>query len=297
MHDHSHGAAAAPSGWWIILLPFAAAAAIYLAAAVVEGGRGRPWPWARTVCWMLGLALAALTVWPGALSVPELPFTQHVVGHLLIGMVAPLLLVLAAPITLALRSFAVPSARRLSRALRSTPVRLVANPLVAGVLNLGSLWMLYTTPLYDSTSEPFLHLVVMLHFLAVGLLFTAVIVPVDPSPHRWSVPARVVVLTLTLAAHSVLAKTLYASTAEGTGMLASFIQVPGVAAADLQLGAQVMFYGGDLVDLALIGLVLWGWFRSAERLRRRSERMLNGEIPSGAFTAAAPAVGTSGGGI
>ncbi|WP_372967601.1 cytochrome c oxidase assembly protein [Microbacterium sp.] len=267
MHDHAHPSLSFGQG--ILLLPFAAAALIYLAAAIAESVGGRPWPWWRTGCWIAGLGLSALALSPLTLAAADRPFTGHAVGHLLIGMVAPVLLVLAAPVTLALRSFALQPARRLSRALRSVPVRVVTHPVVAALLSVGSLWMLYASPIYAATADPLVHLLVMLHFLVAGCLFTASVAPVDPAPHRASLRVRVVVLILALAAHGILAKTLYASgfspDSAGAGGLSALVQVPGVAVADLQTGAQVMYYGGDAVDLMLLALVLLSWYRSRGR--------------------------------
>lgn len=267
MHGHSQGAGLS-FGEGIVFLPLAAAALIYFVAALAEGAKGRPWPWWRLTCWLAGLGVAAIAISGVAFAPPGRPFTDHAIKHVLVGMLAPLLLVLAAPVTLALRSFSVLPARRLSRALRSMPARVLAHPLVAALLNVGGLYLLYLTPLYESTSGPFLHVVVMVHILMTGFLFTAAIIPVDPSPHRASVTMRLVVLTVSLAAHGVLAKALYASALEGAGVLPGLVRVTGAAAVDLQAGAQVMFYGGDLIDLALVVLVLFGWYRAAGRRRR-----------------------------
>ena len=278
MHDHASGGAGWSIGPWIVLLPFVAAAAIYVGAVFGERSRDRPWPWWRTASWLLGVSVAALAMSPVALSAPGYPFTDHAIRHLLIGMVAPVLLVLAAPMTLALRSFAVSSARRLSRALRSAPARALGHPVVAGLLAVGSLWLLYTTPLFEVTADSFLHLVLMLHFLAAGFLFTAAVAPVDPSPHRASLGMRLVVLALALAAHGVLTKALYASVEAGTGGIAELIRIGDATPADVQTGAQLMYYGGDVVDLALIALVLWGWYRAAGR-PRSGRRAADSAVP------------------
>lgn len=252
-----------------MLLPFAAAAIMYVVAAAGERGAGRPWPWWRTALWVSGLAVAAFAMSGVPLAAPDRPFTGHVVGHLLVGMVAPLFLVLAAPATLALRSFAVLPARRLSRVLRSLPMRVLMHPVVAALINLGGLWMLHLTPLYQNTADSFLHLILMVHFLVTGFLFTASILAVDPSPHRASVTVRLLVLAVSLAAHGILAKALYAAAVDAPGVLAGLVETAGVASADLASGAQLMFYGGDVVDLALIALVLWRWYRVVGRRRDR----------------------------
>ena len=246
---HAHGAAS--SLQLVLLLPFAVAAIAYVAATVSEGRRGSPWPSHRTALWMLGLVVAAATL---ASPLAHTGFTGHMAAHLLVGMLAPLLLVTAAPITLALRTLHTVPARRLSRLLKSTPARILIHPITAAVLNVGSLWVLYRTPLFEAVQvSPLLHAAVMVHFLLAGYLFTASIVSRDPSPHRASFPMRSAVLLLALAAHGALAKSLYA------------YPPPGVAAADAHAGAQLMFYGGDAVDLVIIVLLCLRWYRATGR--------------------------------
>ncbi|MCW4386176.1 cytochrome c oxidase assembly protein [Salinibacterium sp. SYSU T00001] len=253
---HHHGEIAL-SGESLLLIPFVFAAAMYLAGVVLQMRRGRPWPQERTALWMLGLVVAA----SGALGqLGHSSFAGHMAAHLAVGMVAPLLLVLGAPVTLALRSLHIVPARRLSRLLRSIPARMLMNPVVAATLNVGGMWVFYLTPLYSLAQGAWLfHVLVMVHLLIVGFLFTAAIVTPDPSPHRSSFALRAVVLLLALAAHAVLAKYLYAN------------PPAGVALAEAQEGAQLMFYGGDLVDLVLLALLGAQWYRvSGRRLARAS---------------------------
>ena len=116
-------------------------------------------------------------------------------AHVLVGMVAPLLLVAAAPVTLALRTLQVGRARRVSRLLRSWPARFFTAPVVAAVLNVGGMWALYRTPVFQAMQgDPLLHWLVMTHFLLDGYLFTAAIIPTNPAPHRAGYPLRMVVL-------------------------------------------------------------------------------------------------------
>ena len=93
-----------------------------------------------------------------------------------------------------------------------------------------------------------LHGVVHAHIFLAGYVFTAALVGVDPDPHRATVPVRAAVLVVFIAAHSVLAKWLYAH------------PPAGVEAVDGQAGAQLMYYGGDVVDVTLIVLLLGGWY-------------------------------------
>src|ERR1700712_4821247 len=114
MQYHLHG----PS----MVLPLAVLALLtllYLGAAWYRQSVTRPgWSLWRTSAWMAGAAVLALGLLPHALPFPPGDFRQHMLQHVMIGMLAPLGLVMAAPITLALRTLPQPSARLIVRALR-----------------------------------------------------------------------------------------------------------------------------------------------------------------------------------
>ncbi|MFQ1000411.1 cytochrome c oxidase assembly protein [Modestobacter sp. SSW1-42] len=238
------------------------AAAVYLGAAhLVPAVRGRaPWPVRRTAAWLGGLAcvVAALT---GPPATAHGDLHAHMAGHLLLGMVAPLLLVLARPVTLALRTLPLAGARRLSRVLRSAPLRVLGDPFVAVALNAGGLWVLYGTGLLTAmTHSPGLHQLVSVHVLLTGWLATAAVLALDPAPHRRGVGARAVALAAGAAAHDVLAKHLYAHPPAGT-----------VRAED---GAQLMYDGGTVVHL-LVAAVLWRqWYVSRGAVRSAEQAAL-----------------------
>ena len=146
------------------------------------------------------------------------------------------------------------AARGVSRLLAGNPARFVTEPSVAAVLSVGGLWVLYLTDLYPAMHhDPVVHVVVHVHLFVAGYLFTIAMVSVDPLPHRRSDLHRAVVLILALAAHDILAKYLYAH------------PPIGVAAADAETGAMVMYYGGDAVDVAIMVLLCARWYRIAGR--------------------------------
>lgn len=258
--EHGGSADATQVGWWlpesIGLLVLAVALVAYL-GGVRRLRAGDPWPAYRTGLWVAGLACVG-AAWAGPLAdAARTDFTAHMAGHLLLGMLGPLLLVLAAPVTLALRALPPARSRVLTRVLRSVPCRVVTHPVVAAVLNAGGLWLLYTTDLFGLMHHsPVWHVLVHTHVLLAGLVFTVAMIGPDPNPHRAGFRTRVVVLVLFIAAHSVLAKWLYGH------------PPTGVDPHDARVGAQLMYYGGDVVDLAILALLFAGWYPGS-RLRTR----------------------------
>ena len=257
MHEHGlgaeFGAEAADAPFPLAGVVIGGALLLFLVAYVVlvRAGRrrGRAWSDARTLSAAAGVVAGVVAVGPLGVAGHH-DFMAHMWGHLLLGMLAPVLLVLSAPVTVALRGLPVVWARRLSRVLSTPYVRAVSHPVVAAVLNIGGLWLLYTTPLHGWMHASAVgHLVVHGHVLLAGWVFTAAMLQVDPAPHPHGHPLRAGVLVGFLALHAILSKHVYAHPPAGVG------------AAEAQEGAQLMYYGGDWIDLVLIALLCLDWYR------------------------------------
>jgi putative membrane protein len=259
----------------LVILLLLAAGLGYATALLAVRRKAADWPFWRAGCWFAGLVVAAIavtgpvaaasqhgmTAHAGPMAANH-DFTVHMLTHLLLGMTAPLLLVLGAPVTLVLRALPTPYARKLSHFLGSRPIRTITHPVTALILDAGGMWLLYTTGLYHAPGH-------QLHLLAAGYLFTAAVIGVDPTPHRPGRPTRAVVLLLYLAAHAILAKYLYGH------------PPAGVVPADGRTAAELMYYGGDLIDIALIAEFCRQWYaaggprQAAGRPRQRDrERRL-----------------------
>lgn len=234
------------------------AAAAYLLAAHRLRRRGDAWPWPRDAAFTTG---CVAVVWAVVGELAGGPFTVHMTQHLTLGMAAPLLLVLARPLTLCLRSLPPCRVRRtLLATARARPVRLLLFPPVAAAVDIGGLWLLYRTGLFAATQhQPLLHTVTHVHVLAAGLLFTFTLCQRDPVRHRWSLAVRGPALLSAGAGHAVLAKSLYAAAPPGTAFTTS----------DLHTGAQLMYYGGDLVGIALAVALAVQWYTATGRASAR----------------------------
>jgi putative membrane protein len=247
VHDHSTGWTAET---WLPLLTLTVVAAGYLALAWRRRADPRGWSGRRTASLLLGVAVLAVALVPGILPYPPGDFRGHMQQHLLIGMVAPLFLVLSAPMTLLLRSLPRRYGKIVGRCLRTGFLRLFAHPVTALMLSTGGLAVLYFTPVYPTLmNNDVVHNLVHVHFLVAGYLFAWTIAGPDPAPHRPSVPARLVVLGVAIALHAIMSQMLYA------GIL---VQVP-VSAAERRGAGELMYYGGDIAELmvALALIVTW----------------------------------------
>ncbi|MGE1163176.1 cytochrome c oxidase assembly protein [Peribacillus simplex] len=234
----------------LLILP-ALVIVIYIAAVVISSRRYQKWPLYRTFLWILGIICAASAIIGPIANRAHMDFTAHMVGHLLLGMIAPILLVLAAPITLALRTLDVQSARRLSKLLKSWPLRILSNPTIASALNIGGLWILYTTGLYGLMHQSaLLRALVHFHVFIAGYLFTASMIYMDPAPHRFSFMFRAIVFTISLAGHDILSKYIFAHPPSG------------VTKEQAENGGMLMYYAGDAIDVTIICILCYQWFKA-----------------------------------
>lgn len=250
MHDHHIQQDNGSDMVFLSVLPFIVAILCYILAAILTNRHYKTWPLSRIIYWTLGIIAITTAVIGPLAALSHTNFIAHMTGHLLLGMLGPLLIALAAPMTLLFRSLNVRAARLISSLLKSGPVRFFTDPFVATVLNIGGLWLLYTTGLYTIMHQNSLVFVLVhIHIFLAGYLYTISLIYIDPISHRTSFIYRATMLILSLAAHGILSKYLYANPPEG---------VPALQA---ETGSMLMFYGGDIIDAVLIIIFCYQWFK------------------------------------
>jgi putative copper resistance protein D len=196
-------------------------------------------------------------------------------------MLAPVLLALGAPITLALQAGGRATKRMLRHALDTPVARALTHPVTATMLFGATLFVLYFTPLYDlSLRNGVVHAWVHIHFVVVGVLFAEVIVGLDLSRHRTDHLARLGLVMATVPFHAFLGVALLSSTTvlaadwyAGTGRTWG-----GAALSDQRAGAGILWAAGELFGLVLAGVVLGRWMAHSEREARRHDRLLDAGV-------------------
>lgn len=246
------------------VLAIAVVAGGYLVLSVRQNGqalRSNGW---RTAVFLAGCAVLAGALSPGLSPYRPGDFREHMLQHLLVGMVAPTCLALGAPMSLALRSLPVHRRRLAALVLRSRGLHVFTHPATVLTLNVGGLVALYATPLAGFVDDhPAVHHLVHLHLLVSGYLYAWLIAGPDPAPRRPSVRVRLVLLGIVVAAHAALSQLMYAGVLGGA-------EVP----ADVLRGAAtLMYYGGDIAELALAVALVATW--------RPNRRPVSGPAGSG----------------
>jgi len=256
---------------------------VVLTAAYVIGVRrlyahGRSWPATRTAAFLSGLVVVLVATESGVAAYDRVLFSLHVVQHILLGMVAPLLLVLGAPITLALQAGSRGSQRRILRVLRSAPARVLTHPLTAWLLFGTSIVTLYFTPLYElSLRNGWFHLATHAYFVLVGCLFLAHVVGLDPIPHALGYGARLLYVVVLLPFHTFVGVALLTmNTVIASDWYDHVDRAWGARPlADQRTGAGLLWIAGELFGLLCIGIVVYQWMSAEERAAARHDRRLD----------------------
>ncbi|WP_129691247.1 cytochrome c oxidase assembly protein [Gottfriedia acidiceleris] len=230
---------------------------VYLAAAMKH--KKKPWPKLRSILWVTGFVCILVSIVGPIAKLSHHLFVFHMIMHLLLGMLAPFFIALSRPITLLLTSLKTQHARRVSRLLRCAPVRLLTHPISTLLLNIGGLWVLYTSTVFNVIHESTFWLnFVHIHLFFAGYLFTISIIAIEPISHKYSYFFRSFIMVLALAGHDILSKLLFSNPLDSFDFN------------DVQFGAVLMYYGGDFVDLLLITALCYFWYNSSNSNKTRA---------------------------
>jgi len=269
-----------PSADWFFFAGTIVALLAYLAGAVRLRRRGDAWPLVRTVSWTAGLVTVFLVTCTGANVYGMQMFSVHMVQHMVLSMLSPILLLLGAPITLALRALRPASRGRrgprelLVAVLHSRYVRVISFPAITIPLFIASLYGLYFTPLFDILMRhSWGHTLMMAHFVAVGLLFFWPIMGVDPGPHRSGHVMRMLELFAGMPFHAFFGVAL---------MMASGLEVTTFAHPAASLGVNPLSdqhaAGGlawafsEIPSVIVLIALTSQWAKSERRQARRKDR-------------------------
>lgn len=264
----------------IPLLGVAIAGGAYLWAVRRLAARSSrpPRAW-RTASFLGGLAAILVALSSPIEAYDGVLFSDHMLQHMLLELVAAPLLLLGAPITLALR-VASPSIRRgLLRVLHSRIVAVISFPLLGWLLFAGVNWGWHFSSLYDQALEnDLLHYVQHATFLLAALLFWWPVVGADPSRWRLPYPVRLFYLFLAMPQNSFLGVALMsAGTVLYPHYLTNVRDWGPTPLADQNLGGVLMWVGGDMMFLTAMALVVAAWVRQEDRRTARLDARLDAE--------------------
>lgn len=269
-----------PNGFGLAFTAFVVA--LYVWGLVVLRRRGDRWPVMRTISWFVGVLIVAWATFGGIGQYSHVMFSWHMVSHMMLSMIAPIFLVLAAPMTLALRTL--PGARRpgeqsprtlLMAFLHSRVARFFTHPVVSAAIFMGSLYVLYFSNLFGTLMQSHSgHVFMELHFLLAGVLFYYVVIGVDPSPRPVPPLVRFGLLMVSIPFHAFFSVAVMSASYV---IAESFYEVLDRPYAtdllrDQYVGGGIAWATGEIPLVLVLIAIFAQWVRSDAREARRHDR-------------------------
>ena len=253
---------------WIAVAVVAGLGPVYLAGVVaVARQRARRWPVLRALSFAAGLAIVVLATCSSVAVYDMAMFSAHMLGHLLLVMVAPPLLVAGRPLTLALHATRNPWHVRLRAIGRSRALGFWFCPPVAlaayAVVIVGT----HLTGLMDVImARPWAGQLEHLAYLLVGYQFFALILGNEPLRWRLSMPARLLLLAVAMAVDTFTGVVLLQASQPIQMSGGSPTHVDPLA--ETHLGGAIMWVGGDGIMAVIMIAVAVSWLRLPDYRRR-----------------------------
>ena len=271
-------------GLMLALLIFAVA--LYIKGVLILSRRGVKWPVGRTIAFAIGISAVDFATSGGLGVYSRFAFSNHMMAHMVLGMIAPIGIVLGAPITLALRTL--PQARNKEEwgvrgafiaILHSRLSRIYTNPVVALAIFDGSLFALYFTPLFGNLMQGHSgHFFMSLHFLLAGILFFQVLIGIDPMPNKIPHLVKIIIIFAAMSIHAFFSISVMSATTLLDNGFFALLERPWATdlLADQKLGGSIGWAMGEIPILLALLATFMQWQRAdkneANRIDRAADR-------------------------
>ena len=258
------------------------AVAIYIKGVIILSRRGDKWPVGRTIAFALGISAIDFATSGGLGVYSRFAFSNHMLSHMVLGMIAPIGIVLGAPITLALRTLPI-GRNEQERGIRGSFIALLhsklskiyTHPVVALAIFNGSLFALYFTPLFGNLMQGHSgHFFMSIHFLLSGILFFQVLIGVDPMPRKVPHIVKVIIIFAAMSIHAFFSiSVMSASTLLDNGYFA-LLERPWATdlLADQRAGGAIGWAMGEIPILLALFATFIQWTRQDKKEAARIDR-------------------------
>jgi len=272
------------AAWGLDPVPFILTiwiAGLYLLGVWILRNRGDHWPIGRTLAFVgggMGSFYVATQSGIGAYDTTLL--SVHMVQHMVLGMVVPLLLALGAPVTLALRTLPKRPRDLLTSVLHSRVAKVLTFAPLTLAVYIVSPWALYFSDWYSATlTSGFQHEMMHVHLVLVGSLFFWPLMGIDPLPGRLEYPFRLLMIFLTLPFHAFLGVTIMGERELIGGdwypdLHQTLVWLPDPLE-DQHLAGGILWSSGDLIGLLFFAVLFVQWVRSSIKEAAREDRRLD----------------------
>jgi cytochrome c oxidase assembly factor CtaG len=223
----------------------------------------RPWPWLRTLAFLAGLATIVLATQSSIGAYDDTLFSVHMIQHLMLIMIAPVLLVAGRPVMLLLHASRNPVHRWTMRVVRSRVVTaLTCPPVAAGIYGATIVVTHLTSFMNVALLHQNVHDAEHLLYLVAGYLYFLPVLGSEPIKWKMSFPTRFVLLALSMPFDTFVGVVLLETDHEPFSAYAHTGRTWGPSLlSDLHLGGAIMWVGGDGIMFVLVVCVFMVFLR------------------------------------
>ncbi len=272
-------------GWqpdWFVLIFCVIAVFLYLRGAIRVSANQVPWAIGRTISFVFGIMCVIWSTSGGISRYAMISFSAHMISHMVLSMLAPVLITLGAPVTLALRALPASHDKSLRNArawilslLHSKFVRFTTNPIFVLLIFTVGLYGLYFTSIFATLMASHTgHVFMSVHFLISGLLFAYLVIGVDPAPRKIPYWSRLLLVLVALSIHAFFGLAIMQSQEPLGNAWYSTVTPPWLIDSlhDTQVAGGFAWAFGEIPMLVLLVVISIQWSRSDERLARQKDR-------------------------
>ncbi|MEA4943879.1 MAG: cytochrome c oxidase assembly protein [Propionicimonas sp.] len=287
-----------PNLLWLTLVVIAIGS--YLAGMVKVHRSGGRWPVSRLLWWLGGWLLTGYLAVSGLWMYSTAVYNWHMLVHMTVNMMVPVLCVLGAPFTLAREALPPPFVRTsagkesslsplnsaqtvggtglLDELSANRVVRVLLSPPVVWVVYVSSLFAVYFTPLFEWLMRyHWAHQLMLLYFMAAGYAFFALLV--GPDRHPWPLPhlVKFALLVSVMPFHAIFAVGIMtAHTVIGENFYRTIdITWVGDLLADQNIAGQITWFTGEIPAFVAVLALVAQWFRSDSRKAVRDDQLVD----------------------
>lgn len=238
-------------------------AGLYLFGVKTMAGKGRKWPVGRTVAFLGGIAIVFLATGSGIAAYDDKVFTIHVIQHLMLMNMAPMLIALSAPVTLLLQASKKPIQTKTIKFLHSKVISVITFPVTAWIISYSTMYIYFLTPVYQlSIEHPLFHDYTHLHFLLAGLIFWTTLIGIDPIRWKMSYGAKLAYLLIGIPFSTFL----------GIALTSDRVSIsPSHTLADVHAGGALLWVFSEVFTVGALAIIFFQWAKHEERAARRAD--------------------------
>lgn len=258
---------------------------VYFVAVLRLRRRGDAWPVGRTLAWTSGWIVVVLATSSGFGRYSGASFSVHMIVHMSLNMLAPLLLVMGGFVTLLLRATRPTRVNEPAgphdwlKAVLNWPVlRFVYNPILVFLFFVGSYYALYLTELFGETMRfHWAHQVMNLHFLAIGYLFYGIVVGIDRPPRPLPHLGKLGFVLAAMPFHAFFGVIVMTGTAVIAETFYQYLDLPWATdlLADQYRGGGIAWAAGELPLIVVVLALAIQWSRQDRIEAVRKDRHLD----------------------